>query len=147
MNKVLIIARICKDIELRVTEAGVHHCSFPIAVNRKYRNAEGENIADFFTAVAWRDQAEFIAKWFSKGSRIGIVGNLQSRSYDNAEGKKVYVVEIMIDEVEFIDLKKDSNTVPNPIPASSTDSIVKKYAKADEFYPEFDSEADVPFNL
>jgi single-strand DNA-binding protein len=97
--------------------------------------------------IAWKEKATFISTYFEKGSRIGITATAQSRSYDDAEGKKRYVTEFLVENCQFIDLKKDSNTVPNPIPASSTDSIVKKYAKADEFYPEFDSEADVPFNL
>jgi single-strand DNA-binding protein len=108
MNTVNLIGRITKDLELKTTTSGVAVCSFTLAVNRKFKNAEGEYDTDFINCVAWRKQAELICKHFSKGSQIGITGNIQTRNYENDNGKKIYITEVMIDELTFIGKKEQS---------------------------------------
>jgi len=105
MNKTILIGRLVRDPELKKTQSQVSVCSLTVAVDRKFKNAAGEKEADFIGCVAWRQQAEFICKYFHKGSRIAITGSIQTRNYDDANGKKVYVTEIVIDEAEFVDSK------------------------------------------
>src|SRR5690554_3577616 len=97
LNKVILMGRICKDLELKYTPSNVAVTSFSIAVNRKYQKEQ----TDFINIVAWRNTAEFICKYFSKGQMINIVGSLQVRAYDGKDGKKVYVTEVVADEVNF----------------------------------------------
>lgn len=109
MNKVILVGRLVKDPEVKTTQSQIAVCSFTIAVDRKFKAANGERQSDFISCVAWRQQADLLGKYFEKGSRVGITGNLQSRSYDDASGKKVYVTEVVVDEIEFIDSKNDSS--------------------------------------
>ena len=136
MNKVIITGRLVKDPEVKVTQNQISVCAFTLAVDRKFKNAAGERQADFISCVAWRQQAELLGKYFQKGSRIGIVCNLQSRSYDDANGKKVYVTEVIVDEIEFLDSKKSEAS--NPPPAPSVDN---------GFYPAMDDDTTLPFDL
>lgn len=106
MNKVLLMGRITKDVELRQTQSGTPVASFTIAVNRRFAK-EGQQNADFLSCVAWRQQAEFIAKHFGKGKMIAIVGNLQSRSWEGTDGKKQYATDVVVDEVYFTGEKKE----------------------------------------
>lgn len=112
MNKVLLMGRITKDVELRQTQSGVSVASFTIAVNRRFAK-EGQQNADFLNCVAWRQQAEFIAKHFGKGKMIAIVGNLQSRSWEGQDGKKQYATDVVVDEVYFTGEKREEATTGN----------------------------------
>lgn len=112
MNKVTLLGRITKDIELRQTASGTAVASFTVAVNRRFAK-EGQQQADFINCVAWKQQAEFISKYFSKGSMIAIVGNIQTRTWDDNEGKKHYATEVIVDEVYFTGEKKEANTGEN----------------------------------
>lgn len=124
MNKVILIGRLARDPELRYTAGNnTAVCQTSIAVDRRYKS-ENQPTADFIPIVAWRQTAEFISKYFSKGSRIAIVGNIQTRTYDDAEGKKHYVTEVVVDEAEFVESKRQdsgyagqSGLVPPPQPA------------------------------
>lgn len=109
MNKVILMGRLTKDPELRFTTSNTAVCQFSIAVDRKYKS-EGQPTADFINIVAWRNTAEFVSKYFNKGSRIAIVGQIQTRSYEATDGRKVYVTEVIADEVEFCESKSTSNT-------------------------------------
>ena len=100
MNKVILMGRLTRDPEMRQTQSGVPVCSFSIAVNRRFAK-EGQQTADFINCTAWRQQAEFICKYFTKGAMISVVGNLQSRSWENQEGKKQYATDVVVDEVYF----------------------------------------------
>lgn len=106
MNKSCIVGRLTKDVELKTTQSGVSVCTFTVAVNRRFKNAEGNYDADFINCVAWRGQAEFLSKYFEKGSMVGIVGSIQTRSYDS-DGHKVWVTEVVADEVSFVGGKKE----------------------------------------
>jgi len=106
MNKVALVGRLCADPKTQYTQNQVCVCSFSLAVNRRYKQ-EGQPDADFINIVAWNKTAEFIAKYFTKGQQIGIIGRLQTRTYDDKDGKKVYVTEVVAEEVEFTGSKKE----------------------------------------
>lgn len=106
MNKVLLVGRITKDIEKRSTQNGKSVATFNIAVQRKFKNQDGKYDSDFVNCVAWGLNADFITRYFKKGSKIGIVGSLQSRTYDDKNGNKRYVTEVLVDEVEFVETNK-----------------------------------------
>ena len=93
INRVVLIGRLTRDPELRRTQQGDAVTSFTLAVNRNYTAKEGQQQADFINCVVWRKQAENVEKYCSKGSMVGVEGRLQSRSYDNAQGQKVFVTE------------------------------------------------------
>lgn len=109
MNKVILMGRLTRDPEMRQTPNGVSVCSFSIAVNRRFAK-EGQQSADFISCTAWRQQAEFICKYFRKGSMIAVVGNLQTRSWENQEGKRQYATDVVVDEVYFTGSKNESHT-------------------------------------
>ena len=137
MNKIVLIGRICKDLEVKTTQSQVAVCSFTVAVDRKFKNANGEREADFLNCVAWRQQAEFLGKYFHKGSKVALTGSLQTRNYDDANGKKVYVTEVVCDEIEFVDSKSERSESNNP-PAPAVDN---------GFYPAADDDTTLPFDL
>lgn len=135
MNKVILCARLTREPELRTTANGVSVTSFTVAVNRRFKNANGGYDADFPNCVAYRQTAEFIAKNFTKGQQIGLVGSIQTRNYDDKEGKKVYVTEVAVDEVHFVGKaeKKESSDV----------QVVPQLQDNDGFAPAPDG--DLPF--
>lgn len=110
MNKAFLIGNLTKDPELRTTSSGISVCTFSIAVNRKFANAQGVREADFFNVVAWRGTADNCAKFLSKGKKVSIVGTIQNRSYDAQDGTKRYVTEIIADDVEFLSSASSGNT-------------------------------------
>lgn len=107
--------RLTKDPELRQTQNGTNVATFSIAVDRRFHDANGNRQADFFDCVAWRQTADFVKQWFTKGKRILIVGSLQNREYTAQDGTKRRVTEITVDEVEFADSKSEQ-AAPQPAP-------------------------------
>ena len=105
MNKCILIGNLTKDPELTTTSNGVAVCRFSIAVSRRYANSDGERETDFLNIVVWRSLGENCHKFLKKGSKVGVVGNIQSRSYDATDGTKRYVTEIVAEEVEFLSTK------------------------------------------
>lgn len=101
LNKVILMGRITRDLELRQTPQGTAVLTFTIAVDRSYARQGEERQADFITCVAWDKRAEFISRYFNKGRMIAIVGNLRSRTYDDKNGTKHYVTEVYVDEASF----------------------------------------------
>ena len=145
MNKVILMGRLTRDPEMRQTPNGVAVCSFSIAVNRRFAK-EGQQNADFINCTAWRQQAVFICKYFSKGAMIAVVGNLQSRSWENQEGKRQYSTDVVVDEVYFTGSKSDSQ--------GSSEGYYAPQPKADNGFGDIDamgfhtmdgSEDDLPF--
>lgn len=124
MNKVILIGRLTRDAELKSTPSGVSVCTFSIAINRRFKNAEGKYDADFINCVAWRNTAEFISKYFGKGSQIAIVGSIQTRNYDDKDGKKIYVTEVVADEAYFVGDKKES-AEPEQIPFPTNEGFLE----------------------
>lgn len=131
MNKVIIIGNLTKDIELTKTTTGVEVAKFTVAVQRKFKNAQGETESDFINCVAWRQTAEFAHKYFTKGEKIAVTGSIQTRTYDNQEGKKVYVTEVVAEEVEKLVWNKDENAG-------------QKRTKQDNLQP-LDDDSSLPF--
>jgi single-strand DNA-binding protein len=101
LNKVILMGRITRDLELKQTPQGTPVLTFTIAVDRSFVRQGEERQADFITCVAWRNQAEFINRYFGKGRMIAIVGNIRTRTYDDKNGVKHYVTEVYVDEVSF----------------------------------------------
>ena len=116
MNKAILIGRLTKDPELRTTPTGRNVCQFSVAVNRTYTGANGEREADFINCVVWDKQAENLVKYQKKGNQIAIEGRIQTRNYDDQDGKKVYVTEILAHNISFLDAKGNTaggNTLSN----------------------------------
>jgi single-strand DNA-binding protein len=111
-NKVILIGNLTSDVELKQSTSGVSVCSFSIAVNRKMAK---NNECDFINVVAWRQQAEFVSRYFKKGNPILICGQLQTRTWNDNQGNKRYATEVVADEVSFVG-NKESSTEANPQP-------------------------------
>ena len=109
MNKVILVGNLTRDPEYRTTPNGASVCNFSIAVQRRFANQQGVREADFINCVAWRQQADFVHRFFTKGRRIGVVGSLQTRTYDAQDGSKRYVTEVVCDECEFVDSKPNGD--------------------------------------
>ena len=109
MNKVILMGRLTRDPELQQTQQGTALCRFSIAVDRRFAK-DGVRQADFINCTAWRQQAEFICKYFTKGSMISVVGSLQSRSWDGQDGKKQYAMDVVVDEVYFTGSRSQTGT-------------------------------------
>lgn len=107
LNKSILGGRLTADPELKQTTSGVSVCSFTVAVNRRYAK-DGQQEADFINCQAWRQTAEFISKYFKKGSSICIVGAIQTRSWEDQNGQKRYATEVVADEAYFVDGKNDA---------------------------------------
>ena len=108
LNKAILIGNITADPELKQTPTGVSVCSFAIGVSRRFKDASGNYPTDFINIVAWRQTAEFVSKYFRKGSPICIVGSIQVRNYTDAQGNKRYITEVVADEASFVASKQDS---------------------------------------
>lgn len=103
MNRVLLVGRLTKDPDLRYTPSGVAVATFTLAVNRTFTNQQGEREADFINCVIWRKQAENVANFLKKGSLAGVDGRLQTRNYEGQDGKRVYVTEVVAENVQFLE--------------------------------------------
>ena len=112
INRVILVGRLTKDPEYRQTPNGVSVATFTLAVNRPFTNSQGEREADFINVVVFRRQAENVNNYLSKGSLAGVDGRIQSRSYENQEGRRVFVTEVVADNVQFMD-SKGSNQQKN----------------------------------
>lgn len=108
MNKYMCIGRITRDIDLTTTNSGISVAKFNVAVDRKFRNEDGEKITDFFNVVVWRTLAENIAKYCKKGSKVFLSGELQNSSWEAEDGTRRYKTELVANECEFLDSKQDS---------------------------------------
>jgi single-strand DNA-binding protein len=107
LNRVVLVGRLTKDPELKYTPNGVAVANFTLAVNRPFSNQQGEKEADFINCVVWRKPAENVANYLKKGSLCGVDGRLQTRSYENNQGQRVFVTEVMAESVQFLEPKKD----------------------------------------
>ena len=111
INRVVLVGRITRDPELQQTSQGISYVRFSLACDRPFKNQSGEKTTDFINCIAFKDHANNISKYFSKGNRIGIVGHIQTGSYTNKEGHKVYTTDVIVDEWEFVE-SKSANTAP-----------------------------------
>lgn len=108
MNKAIIMGRLTRDPEVRTTPSQVAVATFTVAVDRRFKNANGEKQADFIPVVAWRKLSEIVSRYFRKGSRIIVVGSIQTRNWEDKDGNKRTSTEIIADEIHFVDSKKES---------------------------------------
>ena len=139
-NKVILGGRLTADIEMKQTPSGVAVCNFSIAVNRK-PSKDGESQADFINCQAWRGTAEFIGKYFRKGSSICVLGSIQTRSWKDKDGSTRYATEVIVDEATFVDGKNDAQGAET---ASPNTYIPDAYKKPQTAKYE-DTDADLPF--
>ena len=109
MNKVILVGRLTRDPELRVTTSGVSVCSFSVACDRRFVRQGEERKADFINCIAWRQTGEFVSKYFTKGNRIALEGSLQTRDWTDNDGKKRYATEVIVDNVEFAQSKNENS--------------------------------------
>lgn len=109
MNKVSLIGRLTKDIELSQTNNGKSVTNFTLAVNRNFKNSQGEREADFISCQAWGKQAELLANYLTKGSQLGITGRIQTRNYENQNGQRVYVTEVVTEDITFINSQNNGD--------------------------------------
>ncbi len=142
-NLVVLTGRLTADPELRYTNSNVPVTSFSIAVDRRYKSGE-ERITDFINIVAWRQTAEFVSKYFQKGSLIGIEGSIQTRKYvDKDTGKNRTAFEVVANNVQFVESKRDSGNV-SPGPAQNAAPASFNNSDADAF-SEIIADDDLPF--
>ena len=113
MNIAILMGRLTVDPELKQTPNGISVCQLSIAVDRKIKSKDGEKQTDFINIVAWRGTADFIAKYFKKGNKIGITGSIQTRQYTDKQGNKRTVFEVVADNVEFVESKNSNNSNSN----------------------------------
>lgn len=113
LNKVVLAGRLTADPELKQTTSGISVTSFTLAVNRRYAKEQEQQQTDFINIVAWRQTAEFISRYFRKGSALCITGTIQTRSWQDQQGQKRYATEVIADEAMFVDSKSDSQTAAN----------------------------------
>lgn len=105
MNSICLVGRLTKNVELRYTPSNVAVATFTLAVNRTFKNENGDREADFINCVMWRQQAENLANWAKKGALIGITGRIQTRSYDNQQGQRVYVTEVVAETFQLLEIR------------------------------------------
>ncbi|MBQ4073119.1 MAG: single-stranded DNA-binding protein [Clostridia bacterium] len=110
MNKVILIGNLTKDPEQSYTPSNICVCRFTVAVNRSYSSQNGDKQTDFLPVVCWRNQAENCAKHLKKGSKVGVSGSIQTRTYDDANGVRRYVTEIVADEVQFLSTRNENGS-------------------------------------
>lgn len=127
MNKSILMGRLTRDPETRYTQTtNTQVTSFTLAVNRRFAK-EGQPSADFINIVAWGKTAEFVSKYFKKGQQVGVIGRIQTRNYEDDQGKKHYITEVVAEEVYFADTKKEEGTAApveeNPYTIDNEDSL------------------------
>nr|WP_137598221.1 single-stranded DNA-binding protein [Paucilactobacillus kaifaensis] len=120
INRTILVGRLTNDMELRYTQSGTAVGSFNLAVNRQFKNADGDREADFVSCVVWRKAAESLANFTHKGSLIGIDGRIQTRNYENKQGTRVYVTEVVVDNFSLLEPKSNDQ---QPRANASNDSM------------------------
>lgn len=126
INNVVLVGRMTRDAELRYTPQNQAVATFNLAVNRNFKNQSGEREADFINIVIWRQQAENLANWTKKGSLIGITGRIQTRSYENQQGQRVYVTEVVADSFQILEKRDNSanqSSMDSQMPPFSDDDL------------------------
>lgn len=135
MNKAILMGRITKELELKQTASQIPYIQFTLAVDRKFKDANGQRQTDFISCVAWRQTATFINQYFKKGSKILACGEIQTRNYDDKNGNKVYVTEVLVDEVDFCE-----SAVPDKKSVQIAPPVVEEVSAAQE-------DLELPFEI
>lgn len=152
-NKVILIGNMTADPELKQTAGGVSVCSFSIAVNRRFAKADqGQQNVDFINIVTWRQQAEFVSRYFKKGNPILVCGQLQTRSWNDNQGQKRYTTEVVADEVSFVASAAQTATAGAPAQAPAGNAYTPDAYGAPSFnsapsanFEEIPNDGDLPF--
>jgi single-stranded DNA-binding protein 4 len=121
INNVTLVGRLTRDPELKYTPSNIAITIFNLAVNRNFKGVNGEREADFINCMIWRKQAELLAEWCKKGNLVGITGRIQTRSYDNQQGQRVYVTEVVADTFQLLEKRDNSanqSNIEEQMPAS-----------------------------
>ncbi len=143
MNKVILMGRLTRDPEVRyTTNNNTLVCTFSLAVNRRFKQ-EGQPDADFINIVAWAKTGEFCSKYFTKGQQVVVCGRLQTRSYDDKDGKKVYVTEVVAEDTYFADSKREPNA--NAFDAGFNPSAQPNEAPSSEGFMAIEEDSNLPF--
>jgi len=151
INRTVLVGRLTRDPELRTTNNGTAVAQFTLAVNRQFTNAQGERDADFVNCVIWRKGAEALAQYTHKGSLIGVDGRIQTRTYEDKDGKTVFVTEVVADSFSFMESKKDNQSSTNQTTQAYVKQAVNKAkpASPDPFSNNGDTidinDSDLPF--
>ena len=141
MNKVFLIGNLTRDPEFRETPSGVPMCRFSIAVNRNYRNADGERQTDFFNCTAWRATAETISRYTKKGNKVAVTGSIEIREYEDNQGARRTSVDVIVQDCELLTPKDNSNgfDVADEAPRASAPKRKPALQAMD------DDDSDIPF--
>lgn len=155
INNVVLVGRLTRDVDLRYTSNGTAYASFTVAVERNFKNQNGEKETDFINCAMWRKAAENLANYTKKGSLIGIEGRIQTRNYENQQGQRVYVTEVLAEKFSFLEsAKKNDNGVlnnggTNTLGVNKNQNSSGNFANSDPFTSEGDVfdvlDSDLPF--
>lgn len=143
LNNVSLVGRLTKDVELRYTPSNVAVATFTLAVNRTFKNENGDREADFINCVMWRQQAENLANWAKKGALIGITGRIQTRSYDNQQGQRVYVTEVVAEQFQLLESRNSQGQSQNQ--TRPTQQQAPDFSRSATTNPLDISDDDLPF--
>ena len=144
LNKVILGGRLTADPELKTTQSNVSVCSFSIAINRKYAKEGGQQQTDFIRCTAWRQTADFIARYFRKGSSICVVGEIQTSSWTDQSGNKSYSMDILVNEALFVDSKNETQGAEAASPIKTNTTEGNKTPQPANFEP-LAADDDLPF--
>ena len=151
INNVVLVGRMTRDAELRYTPSNQAVATFTLAVNRNFKNQNGEREADFINVVIWRQQAENLANWAKKGALIGVTGRIQTRSYDNQQGQRVYVTEVVAESFQLLESRASREgqggnyNSPYQTPAKSIPNFTREESPFGANNPMDISDDDLPF--
>ena len=126
INNVVLIGRLTKDVELKYTPANQAVAQFTLAVNRTFKNANGERESDFINCVIWRQSAENFANWAKKGALIGITGRIQTRNYENQQGQRVYITEVIAENFQMLESRNHQQGQQQAQPQQATQQQAKQ---------------------
>ena len=146
-NKVILIGNLTADPELKQTASGISACTFSIAVNRRYKDQNGNTECDFINIVAWRERAEFVTRYFTKGKPILVCGQIQTRNWTDSNGQKRYATEVIADEVSFVAPAENAAEPKNnaAAPGSYTPAAYTGNSAAAAQFEEIPADSDLPF--
>ncbi|QKE60392.1 single-stranded DNA-binding protein [Streptococcus phage smHBZ8] len=123
INNVVLVGRTTKEIELKYTSNDLAYANFTLAVNRNFKNQNGDREADFINIVIWRQQAENLANWAKKGTLLGITGRIQTRNYENQQGQRVYVTEVVANNFQILESRKAQENTQKPAQQEEFSSV------------------------
>lgn len=146
MNKVILIGRLTKDPELRYTSNNIAVVTFTIAINREYANQNGEREADFINIQVWKKQAENCKNYLTKGSKVAIDGRIQTRNYEDQNGNRRYLTEVIADSIQFLDTRKNDNQTATQNDTQAPNNEFENMSVKTEMQQQFEyTDSDLPF--